>query len=438
MASHETSFKERVSLLLAGLEEGREVRAYLRRFSEETTGCFAVVKVGGAVVEESLSELADALALLHYLGLPPVVVYGSGPQLDRDLAAAGIAEERVDGMRVTGEAAIPLVATAASRAGLAINDALRRRGSFAFMSQSHLEAKLLDHDRYGYVGDIQKVDGEALTQLLGAGVIPLIGCTHPDSRGQLLNVNADNVAKAIILALRPQKIVFVTGTGGLLDADGQMIDSINLAAEGEGLFDQSWLTGGMRHKVREIAKLLASLEPSASVSVTGAKDMVRELFTHSGAGTLIRQGERIERLGPEAAGSLAPLIEAAFGRRLRKAYWESLMPDYILASEKGRAGAIVTSIGGVPLLDKFAVSEGARGEGLAKSLWQRLGEHSPQLIWRSRRENPFNSYYSARADGFVRRGPWTVYWTGPEIESRIGGLADELSARPPDFEGGGP
>jgi acetylglutamate synthase len=89
---------------------------------------------------------------------------------------------------------------------------------------------------------------------------------------------------------------------------------------------------------------------------------------------------------------------------------------------------------GVPLLDKFAVSDSARGEGLAKSLWQRLREAAPELIWRSRRENPFNGFYSSQADGFVRRGRWLVYWIGRKLETRIEALADELAKRPADFE----
>ena len=211
-------------------------------------------------------------------------------------------------------------------------------------------------------------------------------------------------------------------------------DSINLADEGEHLFDQPWLTGGMRHKVREIAGLLQSLDPSASISMTGAGGMVRELFTHSGSGTLIRRGEAIARRDADAAHELAPLIEAAFGRRLRASYWESLKADHVLISDKKRAGAIVTSIDGIPLLDKFAVAEGARGEGLAKSLWTRLREVADPLIWRSRATNPFNGYYAAKADGFVRRGYWTVYWCGAALEPEIPRLADLLASRPADFE----
>ncbi|MCQ8184468.1 acetylglutamate kinase [Parvularcula maris] len=435
MASRETSFRDRVSLLLGGLEEGREVRAYLRRFEEKNSGCFAVVKVGGAVLEQGLDDLADALALLQFLGLPPVVVYGSGPQLDRSLAAAGIREERCDGMRITPEEAVPLVAEAASHAGLKLAEALRERGAHAVTPQSALRARLLDRDRYGLVGEPVSADKLGIEQLLRAGVIPLIGCVHADERGQLLNVNADNVARCMVLSLRPRKVVFVTGTGGLLDGEGSLIDSINLAEEGDELFAQPWLSGGMRHKVQEIASLLSELEPSASVSVTGPAAMVRELFTHSGAGTLIRQGERIERRGPEAAKELEPLLEEAFGRKLKRSYWTDFAPDYVLASERGRAGAVIGSIAGVPLLDKFAVSESARGEGLAKSLWQRLHDAAPELVWRSRRENPFNGFYSAQADGFVRRGPWSVYWTGSGLEARIEALADELGSRPPDFEG---
>lgn len=432
----EMSFRDRASLLLGGLEEGREVRAYLRRFSQSAEGCFAVVKVGGAVIERDLDPLADALALLQFLGLPPVVVFGAGPQLDKDLASAGIEEKRVDGLRFTPQEAMPIVAQAAGRMALTLTGAMRERGAAAVaVHQGTISARLIDHERYGAVGNPVAVDAEGLSELLAAGVVPLLSCVHADERGQLLNVNADGVARAVAEALRPQKIVFVTGTGGLLGADGEIIDSVNLRAEGEDLFASSWLEGGMRHKLKEIADLLGQLPPSSSVSVTSATGVVRELFTHTGSGTLIRQGEAIERLDHADASSFGPLIEAGFGKALKTSYWQDLDPRYALLSEQKRAGAVVCGFEGVDLLDKFAVSGEARGEGLAKALWQRLTDLSPQLIWRSRTENPFNAFYVAHADGFVRRGKWSVFWTGPGVEARIEGLADRLAARPGDFEG---
>lgn len=431
----EMTFRDRASLLLGGLEEGREVRAYLRRFSARGDGCFAIVKVGGAVIQDDLDPLTDALALLQFLGLPPVVVFGAGPQLNDDLMAAGFEEKRVDGLRVTPSAAMPLVAKAVGDMAVKLMTALKSRGASAsFVPQGILRARQVDDAVYGSVGDIEHIDADAVMQLVRAGTVPLVGCVHADGEGRLLNINADGVARSMCEVLKPQKIVFVTGTGGLLGPDGKRIDTVNLATDRDALFSGDWLHGGMAHKLREIMEILDDLPPSSSVSVTSADGVVRELFTHTGAGTLIRKGEVIEHTTKADKTALTNLVEEAFRQRLRGGYWDDLSFQYALVSEHRRGAAIVTELDGVPVLDKFAVMGSARGEGLSKALWRRLVDASPQIIWRSRVNNPFNAFYHSKADGFVRRGAWRVYWVGSGLEDRIHGLADRLGERPADFE----
>ncbi|NNU14781.1 acetylglutamate kinase [Parvularcula sp. ZS-1/3] len=432
----EMSFRERASLLLAGLEEGREVRAYLKQFSRQAEGCFAVIKVGGAVMERDLDPLADALALLQFLELPPLVIFGAGPQLDKDLEAAGIPHERRDGLRVTPEEAMSIVGARTSRMAIALSDALRRRGAASVTVQgAAVKARAIDTERYGAVGEVTSIDAELLTQILSTGSIPLLPCVHADDRGRLLNLNADGLANAAAEALRPQKIVFVTGTGGVLGEDGSIINSINLAEEGEELFSSPWLEGGMRHKMEEVRDLLERLPLASSVSIVSAQGLVRELFTHKGSGTLIRRGEAIARYSHASRDAFTKLIESAFGRQLKEEYWEALDPLFSLMSEHKRACAIVTRGSSVPVLDKFAVASSAQGEGLAKSLWEKLQAEAPRLVWRSRSGNLFNGFYSSVADGFVRRGPWLVFWTGDGLEGEIHQLADELFIRPGDFVG---
>ena len=432
----EMSFKDRVSLLLGGLEEGREVRAYLRRFRQQDEECFAIIKVGGAIIEESLEALADALALLQFLNLPPVVIFGAGPQLNDALEAAGFPEERRDGLRVTPEGAMPLVAKAVAQMGMKLSEAMRLRGASSLaVPAGIITGQMIDTAKYGSVGDVASVEKQPITDLLSAGIVPLIGCVQADGAGRLLNMNADGVATSLCRVLRPQKMGFVTGTGGLLDPNGQVIDSVNLATDEERLFSSDWLRGGMAHKVREIADLLKVLPLSSSVSITSARGVVRELFTHTGSGTLIRQGEAIEEVVRPTPEDFGPLIEAAFDRPLKASYWQNVDARYALLSGHRRAGAIVTKHQGIDLLDKFAVVGAARGEGLAKTLWAALQERSPRMIWRSRQENAFNGFYAAHADGFVRRGAWTIFWRGSGIEDDLRVLADGLAVRPGDFEG---
>lgn len=83
----------------------REVERYLRIFSSSSNPSqpakFAVVKVGGAVLEQ-LNELALSLSFLYRVGLYPVILHGGGPQLNEIMERDGVVPEYIDGIRVTG------------------------------------------------------------------------------------------------------------------------------------------------------------------------------------------------------------------------------------------------------------------------------------------------------------------------------------------------
>ncbi|WOI53059.1 acetylglutamate kinase [Parvularcula sp. LCG005] len=434
MADAGFSFRERATLLLSNLEEGREVRTYLQQFSRSNGGCFAVIKVGGALVAEECAALAERLALLQALELKPIVVLGAGPQLDARLTAAGIKTERRDNLRVTPDEAIAIVAEEAAATGLSLVKAVGTAGGSAVLAPpATVKAEPLDEEKYGRVGRAIGVNAQGIDDLLHTRAIPLICCVGQDSRGRLLNVNADDVAREVARAVSPQKIVFLTSTGGLLDEKGAIIDSINLQSDYDRLMAEDWIHSGMALKLSQIKSLLDDLPPSSSVSMTDTSHLMRELFTHGGAGTLIRQGEAIISEPSPDTDKLTTLINGAFGRTLRDDFWQTADLDFILHSERYRAAAVVTRLGGISCLDKFAVSVDARGEGLAKAVWRELAERAPRLIWRSRPNNPFNAFYTAVADGFIRRDPWFVFWCGTDLDDHIVPLASELAARPADF-----
>lgn len=76
-----------------------EALPYIRRF----TGKVVVVKVGGLPMTdpERMASLAKDVLLLHSVGIRPVLVHGGGPQIDVEMARAGIEVKRIDGLRVT-------------------------------------------------------------------------------------------------------------------------------------------------------------------------------------------------------------------------------------------------------------------------------------------------------------------------------------------------
>ncbi|MEM6648827.1 MAG: hypothetical protein AAF603_01095, partial [Pseudomonadota bacterium] len=308
-------------------------------------------------------------------------------------------------------------------------------GGHALLSPpTTVKGRLINGQKYGRVGEATSIYKEGISQTLQAGAIPLISCLGQDEEGRVLNINADAIAREVARAMRPLKIVFLTSTGGLLDQEQRIIDTINLISDYDHLIKEHWVEGGMQLKLEQIKLLLDDLPPSTSVSMTNVPHMMKELFTHGGAGTLIRQGERILSGAVADQEKLTSLISEAFGKTLHASYWDKTDIDHVIYTERYRAAAVITQFDGIPCLDKFAVSKEARGEGLAKAVWRELQQRSPQLIWRSRITNPFSGFYMSVADGFIRQGPWFILWYGEGLEDHIFPLAKKLGAKQPDFE----
>ena len=431
--------RQTIVQLLSQMRDGKEIREYLHRFSGVDQERFAVIKVGGAVIQDDLPGLAAALAFLQTVGLTPVVVHGGGPQLDAALTEAGIETERVNGLRVTRDKAIPIIRDTLTEANLSLVDAIRHAGGrAAAIPRGVFEAKLMDVETLGRVGEPTKVRLELVAAAARAGQAAILACLGETEDGCIVNVNADVAVRALVHALQPYKVVFLTGTGGLLDADGDILSSINLATDFDDLMQADWVNGGMQLKLEEIKRLLDDLPLSSSVSITKPSELARELFTHAGAGTLVRRGERIKATTDKAsldAERISALIERAFGRKPVAGYWDSLVLDQAFVTDSYRAAAITTKLGGWIYLDKFAVLDDARGEGLGRAVWHRLVEYAPRLIWRSRTTNPVNGFYFDECDGAVRRGEWTVFWRGENIDlDDIRDVVDQAFALPPSLE----
>jgi acetylglutamate kinase len=413
---HDPQTRQTIVRLLSSMGGAKEISQYLKRFSQLDAARFAVVKVGGAVLRDDLDALTSSLAFLQDVGLTPIVIHGAGPQLDAELAAAGIEKQTIDGLRITSPEALAIVRRVFHAQNLKLVEALQAGDARATSIVSGVfEADYLDRERYGLVGQVKRVDLAPIQASLQAGSIPVIASLGETVGGQILNVNADFAANELVQVLQPYKIVFLTGTGGLLDADGKVIDSINLSTEYAHLMQQPWIEGGMRVKIGQIKDLLDGLPLASSVSITRPEELAKELFTHTGSGTLVRRGERVLESSQWTSFDLPRLrglIESAFGRRLLPDYFETTQLHRAYVSENYRAAVILTAEDAGIYLDKFAVLDEAQGEGLGRAVWQVMREQNPSLFWRSRRGNPVNPFYDAESDGCIKQDTWKVYWYG--------------------------
>jgi acetylglutamate kinase len=411
-----TDLRTTIVRLLSNMASAKEIQQYLKRFSRLDAARFAVVKVGGAILRDELDALVSSLSFLQQVGLTPLVVHGAGPQLDAQMQAAGIEKRTVDNLRYTDAPVLAVVRRVMRQENLRLVEALQAEGVRATSIQSGVfEAGYLDEARYGLVGKVARIDTDGIQAAIKVGSIPVIASLGETVDGQIVNINADWAANELIKTLQPYKIVFLTGTGGLLDGDGNIIDSINLSTEYDELLAQPWLHSGMRVKIEQIHDLLMALPPSSSVSITRPDELAKELFTHRGSGTLVRRGEKIRSVDAWQGldlPRLQALIESGFGRKLAPGYFENTQPYRVFVSEHYRAALLLTMEDGIPHLDKFAVADDAQGEGLGRAIWHVMRNEVPRLFWRARPANPVNEFYFEEADGCIKGERWNVFWYG--------------------------
>ena len=423
--------------LLSNMSDGKEIRSYLQRFSEVGQTRFAVIKIGGAILRDQLEETAAALAFLHTVGLTPIVLHGGGPQLDEALKTAGVETPKIDGLRVTPPAALDVARDVFVAENIRLVEAVRAQGVSAHsVTTSAIEANYLDKEKYGLVGEPTRVRLGLLNSIVGSGAMPILTCLGFSPGGQLLNTNGDSATRALVSALQPMKVIFLTGVGGLLDKRGELMHALNLATDYEKLMAANWVEGGMRLKLQEIKRLLETLPLSSSVSITTPSGLIKELFTHGGSGTLVRLGEAIGVVNDKSnldQGRTVKLVENAFRRTLVPGWFDGVDLLEAHMAETYRAGAILTRLGDVTYLDKFAVMEEARGEGLSRTIWRQFSKRHPTFYWRSRTANGFNDFYHSVADGSVRAEDWTVFWVGETKFSAIEAAVGVIARLPESF-----
>ncbi len=266
-----------------------------------------VIKAGGAVFsdEPSMRALIEQVAILHQVGIKAVLVHGGGPQLDSVQATLGIETRMVNGRRVTDQKSIDVTAMVLN--GL-INtrilaicrdldiDAVGLSGVDAGLIRAHrrppvqISKNSSETVDYGFVGDIDAVNAVVIEKLLENGLMPVVSPLSADSRGTLLNINADTVAAAIGGALAAEKLVLCTGAPGILEnvEDPTTVISYTDIKGLNRLRDEGSLKDGMLPKAAAIeAAIRSGVRRVHVITYKSTDSLLAEIFTNEGTGTLV-------------------------------------------------------------------------------------------------------------------------------------------------------
>jgi acetylglutamate kinase len=275
---------------------------YIQKFRGKTI----VIKYGGnAMVDEDLkSSFARDVVLMKSVGMNPIVVDGGGPQIGDTLKKIGKESEFVNGMRVTDSETMDVVEMVLG--GLVnkeIVNLIHQHGGHSIgltgkdgqlitakklLSKVEPTSEIID---LGHVGEVDKVDTSVIDLLLQGDFIPVIAPIGVGKDGFSYNINADLVAGAVAEALNAEKLILLTNTAGLLDAQGELLTSLNATRVNE-LINDGTIHGGMLPK---IGCALSAVEKGVgSTTISDGRvphAVLLEVFTDSGVGTLIAADE---------------------------------------------------------------------------------------------------------------------------------------------------
>ena len=243
---------------------------------------------------ERARSLAKDLLLLHSVGIRPVLVHGGGPQIDEHMRKVGKVPEFRDGLRVTDEETLDivrmvLVGKINRELVSAINALEPVAVGVAGEDGRLLEASPID-EALGFVGKVGMVRSGLLHALLDDGLVPIVSTVGADASGQPYNVNADDAARAIAVAMKAEKIIYLTGTPGLLDNPADPSSLVHRLTTDEArrrIADES-VTGGMIPKLMACAEAVEGGVGSAHMIDGRAEHAILvELFTDEGIGTMV-------------------------------------------------------------------------------------------------------------------------------------------------------
>jgi acetylglutamate kinase len=283
-----------------------------------------VVKLGGEVLkdEHALDGVAGQVSLLHSLGIRVVVVHGGGPQASALSRRLGAEPVIVAGRRVTDDAALDVAKMVyAGTLNTAVLASLRAH-QVQGVGLSGVDADLItarkrppvtvvdDQGRsvtvdYGHVGDIERVDPRVLTTLMESRFVPVVASLAGDEEGRVYNVNADTVAEAIAIALRAQKLIYLTSVPGVLRDPSDPASLVAFADPDDlaSLMASGALSGGMRPKVEACLRAATGgVERTHIIDGRAPDSLLLEVFTGAGYGTMIvGRKEKATYLGVDLA-----------------------------------------------------------------------------------------------------------------------------------------
>lgn len=243
-----------------------------------------VLKIGGNELDDPgfLAGLAEYVA---GTAVPHIIVHGGGRAIVALEQKVGLQSTKVDGHRVTDREMISVVQMALSgQTNKQIVTALLAAGVDAIglsgVDGGILRCQKKQHPTadLGYVGEISQVRTELLRQFTDLGLTVVLSPLSLGFDGYTYNVNADDAASAVALALQAERLTFVSNVPGVL-SNGRILPHLT-PTQTESLISDGIITDGMVPKVRAALTTIAQgVQQTQIVNLAGLLGNSGTLFT---------------------------------------------------------------------------------------------------------------------------------------------------------------
>jgi len=270
-----------------------EALPYIKSYS----GKIFVIKYGGsALVNPEIKKgVLQDIVFMSYVGIRPILVHGGGPFINEEFRKLGKKVEFTEGLRVTTKEEVHVVDKVLTRVNETIVSDIKALGGRAIGMNASKKNIIVakphrESERLGFVGEIDMVNADVIRNAVRPRAIPVISPVSMGSDKELYNINADDAASEIAIAMKAVKLVLLTDVKGIMRHKGEEATLISTLAmkDADTLIDRKIIQSGMIPKVRACMNALKS-----GVSKTHIIDgriphsLLLEIFTDKGIGTEI-------------------------------------------------------------------------------------------------------------------------------------------------------
>lgn len=282
-----------------------------------------VIAFGGEVIQgERAQSLAYDCNLLAALGIRLVLVHGARPQIDAEMKRRGLEPRYHNGVRITDAAALECVKAAMGVTRLDLEALLSQGLPNTPMAGSHMRVTggnfitarplgVVDGVDFQFTGAVRRIIADEIKADLDQQNVVLITPVGVSPAGEIFNLSVEEVAEAVAVALKAEKLIYLCDAPGLLDADNRLIESITAdeaqrkLQAGEGLTEDLDL-----YLPRAISAVRRGVARAHLIDRDLDGGLLLEFFTHTGVGTVVSRDPlfRMREATVEDVGALVAMI----------------------------------------------------------------------------------------------------------------------------------